>query len=105
MPMPVEQTYVSIAPYRNTTHACFTHNLATCQGELVDTSVTITITKADGTVLLDRADQTYPNGFVGLWVPRNISGTIRVSAQGMSGSIPFATGQSDPTCLTTLKLT
>lgn len=32
--LPKEQTYVSIAPYVNTTHDCFYHSLTTCRGEL-----------------------------------------------------------------------
>ena len=104
MPLPADQTYISIAPYRTQTHECFNHNLATCQGEQVDKTFTVTITDSTGKELVNTTEKTYPNGFFGFWLPRDIRGTITVTGEGKSGSIDFGTSASDPTCLTTLQL-
>ena len=58
-----------------------------------------------GVALVDAERTTYTNGFVSFWLPRNITGTITVAADGRTGSVPFATNSDSPTCLTTLKMT
>ena len=102
--LPDDEFYLSIAPFVETTHECYYHSLATCQGEMVEQDVTVPITDDAGAVLVDEAATTYPNGFVGFWVPRNISGTIEVTAGDLSGSVPFGSSDGDPTCITTLQL-
>lgn len=96
--------YLSIAPYAARTHECFFHSLATCQGELVSKPVHVRIVDAAGTVLVDADATTYANGFVGFWLPANITGKVTVTTEGRTGTVPFATGPQDPTCLTTLKI-
>lgn len=104
LPVPADTFYLSIAPYVTKTHDCFNHNLATCKGELANQVIHVTITDAAGTTLLDKDLTTYANGFAGLWLPRNMRGTLTVTAVGKTASTPIATGPGDPTCLTTLKL-
>ena len=96
--------YLSIAPFASQTHDCYFHSLATCKGELANTSVHVTITDAAGATLVDADATTYANGFVGFWLPRDISGTVTVTVDGKTGSVPFATGPEDATCLTTLQV-
>lgn len=103
--VPEDRFYLAVAPYETTTHDCFHHSLSGCQGELVDTPVHVTVTGADGTVLVNEERTTYANGFVGLWLPADIEGTIEVRAQGKTATAVIATGVDDPTCLTTLRLT
>lgn len=102
--MPDDQFYLSVAPYLTHSHDCFYHNTGSCQGELVNSQVHVTITTADGIVIVNRDATTYANGFIGFWVPTGSSGTITVSQDGKSGTVPFATGDQDATCITTLKL-
>lgn len=97
--------YLAIAPFLIKTHECFHHSLATCQGELAGKPVQVRIIDSAGAVLVDENRTTYTNGFVSFWLPRNISGTVTVTADGKTGSIPFATNSDSPTCLTTLKMT
>lgn len=104
LPITDDEFYVSIAPYLTRTHDCYFHNLGTCQGELANTAVQVKITADDGTVLIDEAATTYANGFVGFWLPRDISGTIEIESNGKSGAVPFATAEDSATCLTTLQL-
>lgn len=103
--LPRDEHYVAVAPYVEHTHECHHHSLATCQGELVGQAVHVTITAEDGTVLVDEDTTTRTNGFVGFWLPRDTAGTIEVVAAGRRGSAPFSTGDGDPTCVTTLRLT
>ncbi|WP_347353798.1 copper-binding periplasmic metallochaperone CueP [Intrasporangium sp.] len=105
LPLPADRFYLSIAPYRTQTHECFFHSLATCQGELAGADVTVTIVDARGKVLVDEQTTTYANGFVGFWLPRDVTGTVTVTHDGRKGSVPFATTAGSPTCLTTLRLT
>lgn len=104
--LPIEdEFYLALAPYVDQTHECYYHNLATCQGELVGEDIDVTITTDDGEVLVDETATTYDNGFVGFWLPRDITGTIEVTHDGRSVTAPIATGPDDPTCVTTLQLT
>ena len=103
--LPDEEFYVSLAPYVETTHECYYHSLTTCQGELAERDIEVTITTDDGEVLVEETTTTFANGFVGYWLPRDIQGTLAVSYDGLSGEVPLATGSEDPTCITTLQLT
>ncbi|MDN5570814.1 MAG: CueP family metal-binding protein, partial [Propionibacteriaceae bacterium] len=104
LPMPEDRFYLSIAPYETRTHDCFNHSLATCQGELVEQPVRVTITGEDGTVLVDEEATTYSNGFVAFWLPRHIGATVEVTADGKTGSTSIRTDDDSPTCLTTVQL-
>lgn len=105
LPLTSEKFYLSLAPYRTRTHECFFHNLGTCQGELAGETVHVTITDAEGTVLVDSDATTYANGFVGFWIPKGTQGTVTVTAGGLTGETPFSSDPDGATCLTTLKLT
>lgn len=102
--LPADSYYVSIAPYRDQTHECFFHSLATCRGELARQPVEVTITDEAGKVLVDEATTTGTNGFVGYWLPKDIEGTITVEQQGATGTVDFATTEGSATCVATLRL-
>ena len=107
LPMPEDAFYVSIAPYLSQTHDCYFHSLTTCQGELSKTDVEVQVSDSDtNQTVIDETVQTFDNGFAGLWLPRDLDGTLTVSSAGRSASMPLSTGGAEePTCLTTLKLT
>lgn len=96
--------YLSVAPYIASTHECFFHSLTTCHGELGGKEITVTVTASDGEVLIDGTRIAADNGFVGLWLPRDITGTLTVSTDGKTATTAFSTGPADPTCVTTLHL-
>lgn len=104
LPMPIDEFYVSMAPYVTQTHDCYFHSLTTCVGELQDKEVHVTITDADGTVLVDDKYRTFDNGFVGFWLPRDIDATVTLDFDGKSVTAPLSTTGEDPTCVTTLQL-
>lgn len=104
--LPDNQTYVSIAPYLTSTHDCFYHSLTTCRGELRNEDIQVKITdEATGEVLVDEATTTFDNGFIGFWLPDDVTGLIEVSYQGRTGTAEFSTADDGATCVTDLRLT
>lgn len=59
---------------------------------------------ADGLMIHDLATKTLPNGFVDLWLPRNEKIDVTVEARGLTATERIGTSDTDPTCVTTLKL-
>lgn len=105
VPLPEDEFYLSVAPYVDSSHECFFHSLTTCQGELTEADIDVTFTTTDGEVLLEESTTTFANGFAGFWLPRDVEGVLEVTHDGRTGEVPVATGDEDPTCLTTLQLT
>lgn len=106
VPMPDGQFYLSLAPYERRTHDCYLHSLTTCLGEQPDESMQVTVTDdATGQTIVDDTKTTFDNGFIGLWLPRDITGTLTVEHEGATATAPIATGSDDLTCLTSLQLT
>jgi hypothetical protein len=105
LPIPGDRFYLSVAPYVTSTHDCYFHSLTTCQGELSGRPLHLRIVDAKGAVIVDEETSTSANGFVGTWLPRGSSGTVEVTASEGRGSYAFSTGEADPTCVTSLKLT
>ncbi len=106
LPMPKDKFYVSFAPYVDQTHECYFHSLTTCTGEMSAQDVHVKVTnKESGEVLIDEERQTQQNGFVGMWLPRDIEATLDVSQDGKSASASLSTSKDDDlTCLTTMQL-
>ena len=105
LPLPDDKFYLSFAPYENTVHPCGTHSLASCRGELMNVPVHATILDDKGVLILDETVQTMANGFVGVWLPRNINANLQVAYNGKTVTAPISTFANSDTCLTTpLKL-
>ena len=106
LPMPDDEFYLSVAPYRAQTHDCVFHSLTTCRGELSGRDVEVTVTDDQtGQVMLDDTRTTFDNGFIGLWLPRDTTGTLTIRYEGTEATSPISTGEDDLTCLTTMRLT
>lgn len=104
--LPADRFYLSVAPYASRTHDCFNHSLTTCTGELADTPVEIRVVDREtGEVLMEEERTTFANGFVGLWLPREVEATLTVSSDAGRGAVDISTSDDAATCLTTLKLT
>lgn len=105
MDMPEDKTYVSFAPYVDSTHPCTFHSLTTCQGEMRNAPIHIKITESGSNrVLVDDRVKTFDNGFYGVWLPRDLEGKIEVTHEGKTGSADFSTKANGATCVTDLKL-
>ncbi len=99
-----DRFYLSFAPYITHAHDCYNHNLSSCTGELKNTAFKVKILDQTGKVIVSDNMTSYQNGFIGVWLPRNINGTINVTYNGLSALTPFATGTESQTCLTNVKL-
>ena len=106
VPMPDDAFYVSFAPYVDTTHECYFHSLTTCVGELQGEQIDVVVTdSATGEVLVDETMTTFDNGFVGVWLPRDIDADVTVEHDGLSASTTVSTSNADDaTCITTMQL-
>ncbi|MEX5296319.1 CueP family metal-binding protein [Kocuria sp. CPCC 205268] len=104
LPMPEDRFYLAVAPWTTTTHECYSHSLSGCQGELVGEDFDVRITDGSGAVLLDETVTSYENGFVGFWLPKDITGTIEIDSEHGRAVEQFATSPDSPTCLTTARL-
>lgn len=103
--VPEDSFYLSFAPYENSTHPCGFHSLSGCRSELVNVVMHILITDAQGKVIIDQDMETMDNGFIGVWLPRNMNLNLAVTYNGKVASAPISTFAESETCLTTpLKL-
>ena len=104
--VPDDRFYLSVAPYVDHSHDCFYHSLTSCKGELGSKEMRVEIVdEVDDRVLVDEMRTTFENGFVGLWLPRDLKATLRVTFDGKVGETGISTGGDAPTCLTSLRLT
>lgn len=104
VPLPDDVMMVSIAPYINKTHECATHYISSCDAEMKSTNVKILAVTAGGKTLINKTMKTAPTGFLDLWLPRNQTINITVSAKGKSATGKIFTNSDSKTCETTLKL-
>lgn len=99
--LPKDKFYLAFAPYLAQTHPCAIHSLSSCQGELVNQEIFAVVTDRNGNEIIESNFTTMENGFVGLWLPRNIDGTLAVSFNGLVAQALIATFAGSDTCLTT----
>lgn len=103
--LPIEdEFYLSVAPYIDQTHECFYHSATGCRGELQQTDFHILFVSSTGEVLIDQVMNSGSNGFVDLWLPREIEGTLTIQYDGMSVSNEITTIGDAKTCETTMRL-
>ena len=102
--MPTDRMVVSVAPYIMKTHPCKEHFPSTCRGEPANTPVEVEAVAEDGTVVLAEKTATLPNGFVDLWLPRNLKIDVTLTARGLTATQRIGTFDKDKTCITEAKL-
>lgn len=102
--LPAEELYVSVAPFVTGTHECFLHSLTTCLGELAEEELAVRIEDASGAVLVDESRTTAPNGFLGLWLPRDQELTLNLTGADGEATTTLRTDAEAPTCITTMQL-
>jgi len=102
--LPAEELYVSVAPFVSGTHECFLHSLTTCLGELAEEELAVRVEDASGTLLIDEERTTAPNGFLGLWLPRDEELNLTITGADGEAATTLRTDAEAPTCLTTMQL-
>ncbi|BCG60960.1 CueP family metal-binding protein [Paenibacillus sp. URB8-2] len=103
--LPKNEFFVSIAPYVNKTHPCATHSLTGCQGEMANEKFNVTITDRDGKVVIQDELQSFDNGFIDFWLPRDQTFHVKIEQGGKSSESEISTFEDDDTCISTMKLT
>lgn len=104
LPLPDDEFYISIAPYINFTHECIIHSLTGCRGELKNTKIDVEIVDLEGNVIYSNITPTLENGFLGIWLPRDIEAILTVRYNNKVATLPISTFPDSATCLTYLKL-
>lgn len=106
VPLGKDEFYLSIAPFVEVTHPCTFHSLTTCLGEQQSAPVQLTVRDAaTGEVYAEKDTETFANGFVGVWLPRDRTVEVTATMAGRTGTVVTGTGADDPTCMTELRLT
>lgn len=103
--MPEDEFYVSVAPYIDNTHECLYHNATGCRGELKNTEFFVEFIDSDGNVIISENMMSLSNGFIDLWLPRNLEGSLTITYNELTTSKVISTESGQPTCETTMQLT
>lgn len=96
--------YVSLAPYINQTHGCYTHSLTGCQGELIDKDFLVKIFDEEDNLLEEKTINSGSDGFFGLFLEKGITYKIIVEYEGLNTSYDII-ANTDQTCFTGGQLT
>lgn len=98
--IPSDLFYLSFAPYINYTHPCATHFLSSCKSELKNEIFNVTIVGENDEIIISKEMKSMDNGFIGVWLPRDLKGSINVTYNEMSAVANISTFIDDNTCLT-----
>lgn len=104
IPIPTDEFFVSIAPYRTVTHDCEIHSLTGCQGELVHETFTVTVIDEKGDIVNQDNYSTGVNGFIDLWLPRDQTLQVFIESGEERVEAELTTYSDSPTCITTMQL-
>src|SRR5699024_9825188 len=104
-PMPEDNFFVSIAPYKERTHPCTNHSLTGCQGELFEEEFEIYIEESEGNIIVQDQLRTEANGFIDLWLPRNETFHVTNKQKRKVAKETIITFDDRSTCITTMYLT
>lgn len=102
--LPKEDFYLSVAPYIYTTKPCEIFDLTKGDGEMKHVTFFVEVIDSNGNIILRENLSSGENGFVGIWLPRDINATLTVSYDSMIGTANISTDKDAPTCLTSLQL-
>lgn len=103
-PLPADSMVIAAAPYINYTHPCAIHAVSSCQAELANEPIRVTVIDESGQTVKQKETTTMDNGFVELWLPRGSQYTLHFEARGRSVETTARTYSDSRTCLTNLQL-
>ena len=104
VPLPDQKMVVAIAPYLTYTHPCENHYMSGCQGEMANVPVEVYGKTQDGLVVVDKTITTLDNGFIELWLARDLEITLTMEVDGKRSTRTITTNQNSNTCITTMQL-
>lgn len=102
--MPDDEFYVSVAPYIDITHECLYHSATGCRGEMKGEEFFVEFKDNEGNTIISETMTSLPNGFIDLWLPRDIEGTLTITQGELTTNKVISTFAGDPTCETTMQL-
>jgi hypothetical protein len=102
--MPEDEFYLSVAPYKTLTHECTFHSATGCRGELKSETFFVEFIDTEGNVIIAQTMDTLSNGFIDLWLPRDIEGNLTITQGDYVASKVISTETGQPTCETTMRL-
>jgi|SRR5699024_726045 len=103
-PLPEDEFFVSIAPFKDETHPCTNHSLTGCQGELTSETFEVYVEDSEGNVVYQNLMSTGENGFIDLWLPRNDTFSVSITQENEQAETEISTYDDSPTCITTMQL-
>ena len=103
--MPKDEFYLSVAPFINTTHECLYHSATGCRAELKQEEFLVEFVDLDGNIIVSENMMSLSNGFIDLWLPRDVEGNLTITQGELSTSKLISTESGEPTCETTMQLT
>lgn len=102
--MPQDEFYLSVAPYLESTHTCTFHSATGCRGEMKQEDFFLEFIDESGNVIISENMTSMSNGFIDLWLPKDIEGTLTISQGDLVVSKLISTASGEPTCETTMQL-
>jgi len=99
--LPDNLFYIAFAPYINLTHACYTHSLTGCQGEMINKDIDVRIYDESNNLIEEKTYNTGDDGFIGLYLDKIENYQILVQHNGLVSSF---TSNPYQTCYTEVKL-
>jgi len=78
--------------------------MSSCKGELTQTKLNVKAVDKSGTVIMDKPVSTLRNGLKELWLPRNRTINLTISALNRSATDVITTTDGSATCITTMRL-
>ena len=103
--MPKDEFYLSVAPFITNTHECLYHSATGCRAELKQEEFFVEFVDLDGNIIVSENMMSLSNGFIDLWLPRDVEGTLTITQGELSTSKLISTESGEPTCETTMQLT
>ncbi|KKK56803.1 hypothetical protein LCGC14_3060870, partial [marine sediment metagenome] len=73
-------------------------------GELFEEDVSVVAKKKDGSVILSKDMKTMSNGFIELWLPRDLEIDLTIVYKDMKSGGTITTNSDSKTCITTFQL-
>lgn len=99
--IPDDQFFLAFAPYINQTHPCVEYNLNSCHGELANQTFLVSIITPSGDIILQEEMVSADNGFVTIWLDKNIEANLTVEYNNLKAKTFISTNKDSNNCLTT----
>jgi len=71
---------------------------------MVEEEFDVYIEDMDGNVIVDETLKSQPNGFIDLWLPRDLKYQVTIEHNGKQVESEISTYENDATCITTMQL-